>query len=101
MDRYNRLFYGMGSLHRSLSDNLIPTKKLLEDLELVHTTAIDCLMKLSEGQLHDELEPIPFKHPRAANKYEALSWSFKHEMWHCAEMEDIKRRLGYPTKWMT
>lgn len=25
---------------------------------------------------------------------------FKHEMWHCAEMEDIKRRLGYSIVWM-
>ncbi|MCX6239261.1 MAG: DinB family protein [Bacteroidia bacterium] len=100
LDRYNRLFYGMGSLHRSLSNDLIPVKKLKEDLELVHNTAIENLMKLSEEQLDEKLEPIPFKHPRAEIKYEALSWSFKHEMWHCAEMEDIKIRLGYPMQWM-
>jgi len=29
-----------------------------------------------------------------------LSWSFKHEMWHSAEMEAIKRELGYPIVWM-
>jgi hypothetical protein len=66
----------------------------------VNQTAIDHLMTLPEAQLYNQLEPIPFKHPMADNKYEAISWSFKHEMWHCAEMEDIKRRLGYPTKWM-
>ena len=43
---------------------------------------------------------FPFKHPVAETKYEALSWSFKHEMWHSAEMEAIKRELGYPIVWM-
>ena len=100
IDRYNRLCYGMGATHRSLSADLIPVNKLKADLEFVHQTAIDHLMTLQEEQLVDQLEPIPFKHPMADNKYEAISWSFKHEMWHCAEMEDIKLRLGYPTKWM-
>lgn len=31
---------------------------------------------------------------------EALSRCFKHEMWHSAEMEAIKRALGYPIVWM-
>ena len=44
--------------------------------------------------------PIPFKHPVANNKYEALSWCFKHEMWHSAEMEAIKVALNYPTVWL-
>ena len=100
IERYNRLCFGMGATHRSLSADLIPVNKLKADLEFVHQTAIDHLMTLPEEQLVDQLEPIPFKHPMADNKYEAISWSFKHEMWHCAEMEDIKRRLGYPTKWM-
>ena len=47
-----------------------------------------------------KLSPLPFKHPVAETKYEALSWSFKHEMWHSAEMEAIKRELGYPIVWM-
>jgi hypothetical protein len=46
------------------------------------------------------LQPLPFEHPVAETKYEALSWSFKHEMWHSAEMEAIKRDLGYPIVWM-
>ena len=40
------------------------------------------------------------EHPVASTKYEALSWCFKHEMWHSAEMEDIKRALGHPIKWI-
>ena len=100
LDKYNRLFYGMGSSHRSISVDLIPVKKLREDLNLVHHIALDNLKALTEEQLNDKLEPIPFKHPMADIKYEALSWSFKHEMWHCAEMEYLKIRLGYPIKWM-
>ena len=58
------------------------------------------LSNLADDILEDELEPIPIKHPIATTKYEALSWSFKHEMWHSAEMENIKQALGYPIKWM-
>ena len=52
------------------------------------------------NSLAECLQPLPFKHPVAEIKYEALSWSFKHEMWHSAEMEAIKRDLGYPIVWM-
>lgn len=58
------------------------------------------LSLLDNRILSENLEPIPFKHPVANNKYEALSWCFKHEMWHSAEMETIKRALGHPAKWM-
>ena len=70
---YNRIFNGMGTMHRSIEKDDI---------------------------LSDCLEPLPFKHPVAEVKYEALAWSFKHEMWHSAEMEAIKRDLGYPIVWM-
>jgi hypothetical protein len=100
LDRFNKLFYGMGSAHRSVQKDLIPVKKLKEYLDLVQKVSIENLMKFTEENLSDQLEPIPFKHPVAETKYEALSWSFKHEMWHCSEIEGIKRLLGYPTKWM-
>ena len=58
------------------------------------------LIPLDNRILSENLEPIPFKHPVTNNKYEALSWCFKHEMWHSAEMEAIKRALGHPAKWM-
>jgi hypothetical protein len=98
--QYNRLFNGMGTLHRSLEEDLIPTAKLLEQFDAVHEICIDNLAKLGEEVLSDHLEPIPFKHPVADTKYEAISWCFKHEMWHSAEMEAIKRDLGYPIKWI-
>ena len=56
--------------------------------------------EINDDILFEQLEPIPFKHPVANNKYEALSWCFKHEMWHSAEMEELKRMLGYPIKWL-
>ena len=61
---------------------------------------ISNLSRLDDRILSEDLEPIPFKHPVANNKYEALAWCFKHEMWHSAEMEAIKRALGHPIKWM-
>lgn len=97
---YVRLFNGMGSLHRSVEKDLIPTSKLKDQLNAVHQICLDSLSKLDDSILGDKLEPLPFKHPVADTKYEALSWCFKHEMWHSAEMEEIKRSLAYPIKWI-
>lgn len=97
---YVELFNGMGTLHRSVEKDLIPTAELKRQLDAIHDICIANLSLLDNSILSENLEPIPFKHPVANNKYEALSWSFKHEMWHSAEMEAIKRALGYPIKWM-
>ena len=66
----------------------------------IHEICIDNLTQLNDDILIEQLEPIPFKHPVANNKYEALSWCFKHEMWHSAEMEAIKVALNYPIVWL-
>ena len=97
---YVKLFNGMGALHRSIEKDLIPTSKLKEQLDTIHNICLDNLSKLDDSILYVELEPIPFKHPVANTKYEALSWCFKHEMWHGAEMEAIKLALGHPIVWM-
>lgn len=63
--QYNKVFYGMGSLHRSLEKDLIPTVRLKEQFDTVHEICIGNLIKLSDDMLSDKLEPIPFKHPVA------------------------------------
>lgn len=98
--RYNKIFNGMGTLHRSVEKNFLPASELKEQLDKVHTICLTNLSALDDKILNDPLEPIPFKHPVANTKYEALSWCFKHEMWHSAEMEAIKRALGFPIIWM-
>lgn len=98
--QYNKIFNGMGSLHRSVVKDLITTATLKQQFDAVHEICIDNLIRLSDDILGDKLEPIPFKHPVANTKYESLSWCFKHEMWHSAEMEAIKREFGYPIKWI-
>ena len=90
----------MGTLHRSVERDFIPSSELKEQLGFVHDICLTNLLTLNDEILKEPLEPIPFKHPVANIKYEALSWCFKHEMWHSAEMEAIKRALGYPIVWM-
>jgi hypothetical protein len=90
----------MGTLHRSVKEGLIPTTLLKEQFDSVHEICIENLSYLNDNILFEALEPVPFKHPVANNKYEALSWCFKHEMWHSAEMEALKLALDYPIKWM-
>lgn len=97
---YVKIFNGMGTLHRSVEKNLIPAYELKEQFDTIHEICIDNLSQLNDDILFEQLEPIPFKHPVANNKYEALSWCFKHEMWPSAEMEELKRMLGYPIKWL-
>lgn len=97
---YVKLFNGMGTKHRSAEGEIISAAKLREQLPAVHNICLESLGNLSDDELYLDLEHIPFKHPVAKTKYEALSWCFKHEMWHAAEMEAIKAALGYPIAWM-
>jgi len=97
---YVKIFNGMGTLHRSAERDIIPAAELKKQLDDIHEICISNLSCLNDSVLSEVLEPIPFKHPVANTKYEALAWSFKHEMWHSAEMEAIKRALGHPIKWM-
>lgn len=90
----------MGTQHRLVAKHTISTDMLIEQFNAVHEICINNLSKLDDSILSSTLEPIPFKHPVANTKYEALSWCFKHEMWHSAEMEAIKLALGYPIVWM-
>lgn len=94
---YVKLFNGMGALHRSVGKEAITVSRLKELFDRVHEVCIENLGKLPDSILD---EPVPFKHPLAVTKYEALAWSYRHEMWHSAEMEAIKRELGYPIKWV-
>lgn len=97
---YVKLFNGMGTQHRSVEKDIIAPWRLMEQLNGVHEICIGSLACLNDDILTEALEPIPFQHPVARNKYEALSWCFKHEMWHSGEMEAIKQALGYPIVWM-
>ena len=94
IQKYNRIFNGMGTLHRSIEEGLIPVAELREQTEIIHQICIENLETLNDDVLAECLQPLPFKHPVAETKYEALSWSFKHEMWHSAEMEAIKRDIS-------
>ncbi|NDV80225.1 DinB family protein [Dysgonomonas sp. 511] len=97
---YVRIFNGMGVLHRSVDKDIILPSELIEQFNAVNEICIENLSRLDDDILSHELEPIPFKHPVANTKYDALSWCFKHEMWHSAEMEAIKLALKHPIVWM-
>lgn len=100
MMEYSKVFRGLGSLERSVEKSFASPETLKEHFDLVYNTCMEGLEKANDEILLQDLEPIPFKHPNASNKYEAISWSFKHEMWHCAEMEHIKMLVGKQTKWL-
>lgn len=68
-------------------------------LDIVNAEARAVLMSLKEEDLDQPLEPTAYPHPIAKTKIEALTWCFRHEMWHCGQISMIKRVLGHETKW--
>jgi hypothetical protein len=73
---------------------------LKRQLDFVDMVAREVLFALSDDELDNPLVTTGFPHPVAKTKYEALTWSFKHEMWHCGQISMIKRIIGIPTKWV-
>ena len=43
---YNRIFNGMGTMHRSIEKDMIPVLKLKEEFEIVHQICISSLETL-------------------------------------------------------
>jgi len=97
---YAKVFSGLGSQHRSVQDDFVTISDLKDNLDFVFDLCIEKLDGANDSILEEDLEPTLFKNPIAHNKYDAISWSFKHEMWHCAEMEQIKIKLGKQFKWI-
>lgn len=94
------LFGGIGSPNRSVQSDLVKIPELRDNFEFIFELCVEKLESANEEILTASLEPTPFKNPIAKTKYDAISWSFKHEMWHCAEMEHIKIKLGKQFKWI-
>jgi hypothetical protein len=98
---YAKVFAGLGSHHRSVNKDFVTVSELKDNFNFVFDFCIKKLDSATDEILTQELEPTPFRNPIAKNKYDAISWSFKHEMWHCAEMEQIKIKLGKQFKWIS
>jgi DinB superfamily len=85
---------------KSVNNELKPSPdKLLMELDIVNKYAHKQLDTLTDADLDAALEPTRFPHPIATTKYEALTWNFRHEMWHLGQISTLKRILGHPTKW--
>ncbi len=96
---YRKYCIGLGSKERVLPEDLMEPSQLVRELNLVHTICQQKLAALSDEELDLPAEATSLSHPIAKTKYEILSWLFKHDAWHCAEMELIKLNLGLGFKW--
>jgi uncharacterized damage-inducible protein DinB len=67
---------------------------LKKQLSFVNEIARNVLQELKEEDLGKPLEPSRMPHPVAKTKYEALTWNFRHEMWHCGQIAMIRRGLN-------
>jgi len=85
---------------KSTDNDLRPSPEtLLSHLKLMEEYAQKSIGTLTEKDLDKALEPTKFPHPIAKTKYEALTWSFRHEMWHLGQIATLKRVLGNPIDW--
>ena len=73
--------------------------RLLKELEIINKYATRQFDNLKDSELDNPLEPTKMRHPIAKTKYEALTWSFRHEMWHLGQISTLKRILGNSTIW--
>ena len=71
--KYNRIFNGMGTLHRSIEKDLIPVAELREQTEIIHQICIENLETLmfwqsacSLSRLNILLRKLNMKHCRGA-----------------------------------
>lgn len=85
---------------KSTINELQPSPEtLLSHLNLVNEYVIQTINSLTDEALDQPLRPTRHPHPMAKTKYEALTWSFRHEMWHLGQIATLKRILGNPVKW--
>jgi len=85
---------------KSTTNDLNPEPELLlTQLETINNYANQTIDSLTEEDLDNELEPTRFPHPIAKTKYEALTWNFRHEMWHLGQIATLKRVLNNPVNW--
>ena len=84
-------YYFAGSDPTELWSNRPNPKRLLELREVINEAASTALEKLTESVLQENTE---IKNPVAKIKYDALTFSFKHQMWHNGQIAMIKRVVG-------
>lgn len=87
--RQYREFYARGTDPSQLVNAPNP-EELLANFKVIQTEANRVLDSLTEEMLD---EPTEMENPVAKNKYEALTWSFKHHMWHGGQLSTLKRVL--------
>lgn len=87
--RQYRSFYARGTQPETLTEAPSP-EKLLADFKVIQTEAISVLESLTDEMLD---QPTEMENPVAKTKYEALTWSFKHHMWHGGQLSTLKRVL--------
>lgn len=89
IQKYNRIFNGMGTLHRSIEKDLIPVAELREQTEIVHQICIENLETLNddvlaESRLNILLRKLNMKHCRGALNMKCgtvQKWKQSKESW--------------------
>ena len=68
-------------------------QELKQHLDFMGDEVHSVLMSLNDADLDSELHPTKFPHPIAKTKWDALTFSYRHEMWHGGQIAMLKREL--------
>lgn len=88
--KYN-LFYGRGSVPTEHQDRKPNKERLLHDLTIVKSHAVELIQTLNANDLD---VPTMVDNPIATTKFEALTFAPKHQMWHCGQIALVHRAMG-------
>lgn len=82
--------YNVGSISDDQMELKPDKERLLYDLNIINQLASKRLEEISSTEIMQRTE-LP--NPVAETKYEALMWTFKHQMWHNGQIAIIKKAL--------
>lgn len=84
---------GLGDTHRFLPEDIMGKDVLLKLYNTIYEVCLSAIENISESDFDSKIPTEPFPHPHAETVVEIIGYGIRHEMWHCAEIEALKREF--------
>jgi len=85
---------GLGDLNRFLSPDVFTRDELMQKYADVHQMCYAVIDSLTPAELSSPKLDTPFPHKFSKTKLDIIGYAIRHEMWHCSEIEGLKREFG-------
>ena len=84
---------GLGDVNRFMDASHFSKEQLMQLLKEVFALCKGAILDISYDEYNNALPQVPFPHPSAETVGDILGYAIRHEMWHCAEIEALKREF--------